>query len=474
MSKVRIPFGKQIQKWLVKYPDLVFDGTVIKCLPCETHLPMWSVIQCRNHVNSKRHIQSQERQWPYMKFLSDLMFMLSVCDLPFVMPIEESFRVFWNKYVPMWKLPPRKTMYRKLQLIRQMVENHIRSKVANRKIWITIDKTTDIYNRKVINVLIRPMRSNQSSVPYLIASKKLKNVTAESITGVVQNAIARFGIHKNNVLMLVTDITECMLEAGKSLKDFYPKLLHVTCMLQTLHLVEVQIRDGYSDIDKLISSTKTVFESSTKRTNTFRKRCPGIPQPPDLIGTRWKPWLEAVFYYHTYFDQVKSFVLEMDPNDAQSIETSKQLFEDPQVRNNLHTLYNNYTPLSNAIKQLQDSTSSLSASLSAISNVICSLQLQTVMDITGMLARETLHDNLDKSPDYSKLCAIDQSSLYGNSSVDDKYFRYANMTCINMEHPFLTHISTFSPRHKALTETTIEALLMFEMFSRSHPALCQQ
>ncbi|GJQ88263.1 hypothetical protein Trydic_g13251 [Trypoxylus dichotomus] len=67
----------------------------------------------------------------------------------------------------------------------------------------------------------------------------------------------------------------------------------------------------------------------------------------------------------------------MDASDK-AINTTQELFENPQVRNNLYILHNNYISLLNAIKQLQSNSVSLSVSLSLVDSV--KEQLQTVMD----------------------------------------------------------------------------------------------
>ncbi|GJQ88266.1 hypothetical protein Trydic_g13254 [Trypoxylus dichotomus] len=198
-----------------------------------------------------------------------------------------------------------------------------------------------------------------------------------------------------------------------------------------------------------------------------------IPQPPDIITTRWKTWLESVFYYYEYFDQIKSVIMKMDPSDN-AINTSQELFENPQVRNNLYILHNNYISLLNAIKQLQSNSVSLSVSLSLVDSV--KEQLQTVMDASGILGSKMLCETLEKSPDYSELCRINQYLKNQNDgfSVDHMYFRYASITCEDVDHSILRHTSAFASQHRSLKETTVETLLMFQVYSDSHPSLCQQ
>ncbi|GJQ88269.1 hypothetical protein Trydic_g13257 [Trypoxylus dichotomus] len=92
----------------------------------------------------------------------------------------------------------------------------------------------------------------------------------------------------------------------------------------------------------------------------------------------------------------------MDPSDN-AINTSQELFENPQ--------------------QLQSSNVLLSVSLSLVDSV--REQLQSVMDASGILGSKMLCDTLEKSPDYSNLCTINQCLKNQNDSfsVDHKYFR---------------------------------------------------
>ncbi|KAJ8951121.1 hypothetical protein NQ318_021565 [Aromia moschata] len=76
------------------------------------------------------------------------------------------------------------------------------------------------------------------------------------------------------------------------------------------------------EVDSLIASTQKVFLKSPKRLHAFHSRCPNIPEPPQPILTRCGTWLEATFYYAKYFEQIKTVILEFNPNEAAAIKKS--------------------------------------------------------------------------------------------------------------------------------------------------------
>lgn len=55
---------------------------------------------------------------------------------------------------------------------------------------------------------------------------------------------------------MVTNTVRYMKKAGEYLKCFYPKMIHVTCVVHGLHRIAETIRENNKLIDKLISNVK--------------------------------------------------------------------------------------------------------------------------------------------------------------------------------------------------------------------------
>ncbi|XP_018562181.1 uncharacterized protein LOC108904206 isoform X1 [Anoplophora glabripennis] len=463
----RLSYAYQINKFIQRFPDLCVDGPVIKCRVCEINLLGWSAYQCKRHVESQTHKKNRLLQLPYWVFLYDLIFMFSVCNIPLCVVDNEQFRLFWQKYVPKWPLPQSRRLYRHLQRVKEETENNMLSDLRGKKLWVTVDEIADRKNNKIGHVLARILTPEKANKPYLLASKRLPKNNAESIQQLVTQALEKFCIEKNNVLMLVTGGAAYMAKAAVLLKNVYPNLLHVTCMLQVLHCVAEVIRNNYQAVDNLISSTAKIFLKSPQRIKEFHKSCPGISEPPQPISTRSGTWLKACFYYSKYFHDVKSVIFKFDPSKSHAIRECQQMYEDPEVVENLHTIQDKYSILRNVIDQLEDGSIPLDQSFQIVDNV--NTVLQNLTDVPGTEATSKFNDLLQKNLDLPKLGNILQSLHEGNAANDlDQYFKYANITSLDVERSFSKYVALFADKRMCLKEATTEAILMIQTYAMVH------
>lgn len=85
---------------------------------------------------------------------------------------------------------------------------------------------------------------------------------------------------------LISDQASYMLKSGKGLKQLFPNLKHVTCLIHGLNRVCEFIKDNYDNVNKLIASMKATLVKSNHRRQIFREIC-NLPLPPDVIEIRW-------------------------------------------------------------------------------------------------------------------------------------------------------------------------------------------
>ena len=105
--------------------------------------------------------------------------------------------------------------------------------------------------------------------------------------------------------MFLTDAARYMSSAGKTLKDLYPSLMHVTCVAYfyiTALCVCVLI---LKIVDKVIATIKAATIKSKDRKKDFHDA--GLPSP-DLVITRWATWLRAALYYSENLPAVRAIV----------------------------------------------------------------------------------------------------------------------------------------------------------------------
>lgn len=85
------------------------------------------------------------------------------------------------------------------------------------------------------------------------------------------------------VLLFLSDAVPYMKKAGKSLKVFYSKMIHVTCAARGLHRIAKQVRDHFSTVDKIIANCKKVVKKLPTWVKVFKIEAQGVCLPPDPL-----------------------------------------------------------------------------------------------------------------------------------------------------------------------------------------------
>ena len=101
--------------------------------------------------------------------------------------------------------------------------------------------------------------------------------------------------------MFLTDAAWYMSLAGKTLKELYPSLMHVTCVAHLLHNCAMHVRAHFKNIDVIMATIK-----NKDRKKDFPDA--GLPSPPDPVITRWATWLRAALYYNENLPAVRTIV----------------------------------------------------------------------------------------------------------------------------------------------------------------------
>ena len=97
-----------------------------------------------------------------------------------------------------------------------------------------------------------------------------------------------------------------MSSAGKTLKELYPSLSHVTCVAHLLHNCSMRVRAHFKNIDEVVATIKAATIKNKDRKKDFHDA--GLPSPPDPVITRWATWLRAALYYSENLPAVRTIV----------------------------------------------------------------------------------------------------------------------------------------------------------------------
>ena len=94
--------------------------------------------------------------------------------------------------------------------------------------------------------------------------------------------------------------------AGKTLKELYPSLMHVTCVAHLLHNCAMRVCAHFTNIDEVIATIKAATVKNKDRKKDFHDA--GLPSPPDPVIAKWATWLRAALYYSENLPAVRTIV----------------------------------------------------------------------------------------------------------------------------------------------------------------------
>ena len=99
--------------------------------------------------------------------------------------------------------------------------------VKGKKIWVSVDETTDVMGRMIGNVVIGILSAEGAGKTYLLNSVHLEHTNHATMCTLFLDSIKLLGDSfdaKTQILLLVTDGVAYMLLFGKTIKDIYPKM----------------------------------------------------------------------------------------------------------------------------------------------------------------------------------------------------------------------------------------------------------
>lgn len=261
------------------------------------------------HISTKTHKASgpeSEGTDSETTFKQDLCNALISANIPFKTLNNPGFKSFLKKYIDE-NIPDESTL-RKNYLSRAYDDKimEIKGNIGDGPIWISVDETTDSQGRYIANLIVGKLEKCKSNKSYLVASSELTEVNHASISRFVNDGIRLIWPQKNEdkVLLLLTDGASYMLKSGKSLKIFYPNMLHVTCIAHAINLLAERIRNLFPQVNKFISATKKIFIKAPSRVALYKAKL-NIPLPPEPVLTRWGTWLKAAVFYANHCENIK-------------------------------------------------------------------------------------------------------------------------------------------------------------------------
>ena len=154
----------------------------------------------------------------------------------------------------------------------------------------------EVAKQKYICVLVGSLDApNQTFLVNCHPFDSGRNVNSSIILHTVDDILRQLEIKRENFSLFLTDAARYMSSAGKTLKELYPSLMHVTCVAHLLHNCATRVRAHFKNIDEVIATIKAATIKNKDRKKDFHDA--GLPSSPDHVIARWATWLRAAIYY---------------------------------------------------------------------------------------------------------------------------------------------------------------------------------
>ncbi len=138
----------------------------------------------------------------------------------------------------------------------------LKSSIVGKIICLTIDETTDRYDRYAVNILF-----SFDNKTKLAKTDFLPNVNASTISQFVMDTIHFYNISYQNIIFFISDNASYMKLTCSNLSSFLSKIKYNCCLAYILNLIRETWVDfkKFELVDKLVTNFKAIFTYNLQR-----------------------------------------------------------------------------------------------------------------------------------------------------------------------------------------------------------------
>ena len=114
----------------------------------------------------------------------------------------------------------------------------------------------------------------------------------------MNDILEQLGTKRENFPLLLTDAPRWMSLSGRTLKELYSSLMHVTCVAHLLHNCDMRVRAYFKNTDDAEAKIKAAAIKNKDRKKDFYEA--DLPPPPDPVITRCATWLRATLFRESF------------------------------------------------------------------------------------------------------------------------------------------------------------------------------
>ena len=302
-----------------EYPDefLATPTRDLRCNLCDVLVKCDKKFFVESHRKSKQHqtkldtkSKSQSKQiflqLDQVNFKEQVVSLFLAADTPLHKLKHPSVK---SLFATMGKVLPSQTAARACvakfasQKEEQIQELHV---LNDKKFFLIVDEA-EIAKQKYISVLVGSLDApNQTFLVDCHPLDSGSNFNSSIILHTVDDILRQLEIKRENFSLFLTDAARYMSLAGKTLKELYPSLMHVTCVVHLLHNCAMHVRAHFKNIHEIIATIKVATVKNKDCKKDFHDA--GLPSFPDPVITRWATWLRAALCYNENLPAVRTIV----------------------------------------------------------------------------------------------------------------------------------------------------------------------
>ena len=160
----------------------------------------------------------------------------------------------------------------------------LKQRLCGKYVFLVV-QDSEVGSCMYFNVLIGD--SSASEKTYFLHCSVVKKINHHVVYSKIDDALKKLDIEKNYFVLLLSDAAEYMNSCTAAVKILYPQLVQIiTCLAHLLHNCAVEVCSHFPEVDKLITTVKTVTIKNKHRNHKFNLI--GCPPQPGL--TRWGTW----------------------------------------------------------------------------------------------------------------------------------------------------------------------------------------
>ena len=226
-----------------EYPDEVSATPALdlRCNLCEVLVKCDKKFFVESHRKSKQHQRKLETksnsksqskqtflQLDQVNFKEQVFSSFLAADIPLHKLNHPSLK---SLFATMGKVLPSKTAARAcVAKLASQKEEQLQELLRDKKIFLIVDEA-EIAEQKYISVLVGSLDAPNRT--FFVDCHPLdsgSNVNSSIILHTVDDILRQLEIKRENFSLFLTDAARYMSLAGKTLKELYPSLMHVTCI----------------------------------------------------------------------------------------------------------------------------------------------------------------------------------------------------------------------------------------------------